>query len=91
MQVNAQHRLGRKGWAPAFVAGRRRMRRDECHQFGPGHDLVHFRQKRTLARGFALEFEAARRGKARLLHGLTVSHMGDDGLVLQRIPSRSEV
>ena len=69
-QVNAQHRLKRKGRAPCL--SRRRTRGNERQQIRPGDHLLHLFQERSLARALAGQLESTL-GKADLLHRCSTS------------------
>ena len=90
-EVDAQHRFHCKWRAPAFRAGCGCIRRNDCHQIRPRHDLLHLTQEHTLSRAPRLQLKTAHGGKAHLFHASTVSYQADASQVftevLQRFPN----
>lgn len=69
-QVNAQHRLQRKGRAPRLAC--RRVRCNQRQKIKPWDDGIHLIEECTLARPLGGKFKSAC-GKAHLLHGCSTS------------------
>ena len=69
-QMNAQHHLSGKRWAPRLAS--RCMRRNQGQQLRPRNHQVHLIQKLTLARALGDKFESGG-GKANLFH-LCLTH-----------------